>query len=567
VPKLPWDELGACFVVAWVVVMVVRRLSYGVDFRDEAFYAAITQRFALGDVPFVDEINLRATGSLFATPFYWVFVKLTGSTDGIILFLRKVYVAVELGVAVCAYRLAILHVGRAHALLVAAAAAAYVPFSIPALSYNTVAASLLAAGVCIGLRGLALDARRSLIVAGVVHGLACVAYPPLALICLVLVGGMWVSAPGETSRERRRPLLAYLLGQGGVGALAALTLGPPLLTSLGAIMAYEGQLTQPRSLKKALDLVEQLDRFSPATPSTFLTVAVLWLLARQSLRARRFVLPFAVLAIASAFREGSPTEKIVWASNLSIFIPLYLGLFALVLVALVPAQQVGEGGARAGVRRQLFFVGVLPSLVAGSLMAFSSDAGFGNANLGYFAASLVALVALPLAVQGDSAAPLPAPARAFTFAAMAAVPYFMVSTFAVGVYWDGAVSAHTTQVRSGPFASLYTLPAKAQRAEEVNQAIRALVKPGDSFVSFYDFPAGYLSVPVKPGMPTSWADQRAAYQGPQLDYYRRRRDGKGYALVLTGTKARDAALDALVAVPARLVRDGGWYRIYREPPP
>jgi hypothetical protein len=555
---LPWDELAASFLVAWVVVAVYRRLPYGVDFRDEAFYAAIAQRFALGDRPYADEMNLRSTGSLFLVPFYSVYLQVVGSTDGLMLFFRKIYLGLQVLVGLCAYRLAILHVRTACALAVAAAAIAYVPFSIPALSYNTVGASLLAAGTCLILRGLALGAPRgTLVLGGVVHGLACVAYPPLVVACLVVLGGLALPGVVDPGRRRHAALLSYLGGLGGVGAVAALALGPLLAANLGRILAYEGQLTQPRDLKKWSDLISEAERFSPATPSTLTTLGVAVLLGFHGLAARRVVVAVLLAYTAYHFRVGSPVERIVSASNLSLFVPLYLGLLGpVILLFLDPGR----------VRRAFLLVGILPAILAGDLIAFSSDAGFGNATLGLFAGSLVTLVAVPLAMDGASAAAGPG-TRWLALAAMASAPLIMVSSFQKGTYWDGPVAAQTTKVMTGPFSGMYTLPFKAQRAEEMNAAIRALVPRGSSFVSFYDFPAAYLSVPVRPGLPTSWTDSRASYGGGPADYYRRRRTGTGYAFVLTGVKARDAALDGAVVDPKRLLKDGAWYRIYREPPP
>jgi hypothetical protein len=37
--------------------------------------------------------------------------------------------------------------------------------------------------------------------------------------------------------------------------------------------------------------------------------------------------------------------------------------------------------------------------------------------------------------------------------------------------------------------------------------------------------------------------------------------------VITGNTGTSAELEALVEVPERLLKDKGWFKIYREPPP
>jgi len=54
-------SIGAAMVVltaCWV------RLGYGLDLSDEAYYVALAYRFALGDIPFEDELHHAFTVTL-----------------------------------------------------------------------------------------------------------------------------------------------------------------------------------------------------------------------------------------------------------------------------------------------------------------------------------------------------------------------------------------------------------------------------------------------------------------------------------------------------------------------
>ena len=71
---------------------------------DEYFYHAITQRLLNGDRLMYDEWSFVQFASLFEIIPFALFTKLTGGTDGIILFLRYIYIAVNLALFCFLYR-------------------------------------------------------------------------------------------------------------------------------------------------------------------------------------------------------------------------------------------------------------------------------------------------------------------------------------------------------------------------------------------------------------------------------------------------------------------------------
>lgn len=65
-----------------VLALCYARLFFGVDFLDEAFYAAIPYRFVLGARPFVDELNISQTFAFLTYPLVRLYVSLY-STNGL----------------------------------------------------------------------------------------------------------------------------------------------------------------------------------------------------------------------------------------------------------------------------------------------------------------------------------------------------------------------------------------------------------------------------------------------------------------------------------------------------
>ena len=55
--------------------------------------------------------------------------------------------------------------------------------------------------------------------------------------------------------------------------------------------------------------------------------------------------------------------------------------------------------------------------------------------------------------------------------------------------------------------------------------------------------------------------------GPLLPYYHQHRTGRGLVVSITGNVGRSRDLETLVEHHSRLLKDAGWFRIWREPPP
>lgn len=63
---------------------------------DEPYYAALGYRFATGTRMFVDEWHISQMFGFLTMPFVWLFMQVTGGTDGVVLFLRFCYLVMSL---------------------------------------------------------------------------------------------------------------------------------------------------------------------------------------------------------------------------------------------------------------------------------------------------------------------------------------------------------------------------------------------------------------------------------------------------------------------------------------
>jgi len=117
-------------------VGLAARGFFGFDWTDESFYLSLVHRLYQGDGPLVHEWHPAQGFSVLLLPLYAAYVKLHGSTGGVVLFFRLEYVLFSLATACVLF-----HVLRRHGLLPALGSALLVLFyakiSLGTFSYNT----------------------------------------------------------------------------------------------------------------------------------------------------------------------------------------------------------------------------------------------------------------------------------------------------------------------------------------------------------------------------------------------------------------------------------------------
>ncbi len=229
----------ACLIALITVMSFWTRMRLGVDLTDESFPIALAYRFVLGDRPFLHEFSHVQTSALILWPLVWLYVKLVGSTKGIILFSRCLFVAsgtLAGGVVFATLRR---HLFWPAALVVSLLCLAYVPFAIASPGYNALGMHLFTLGAFLCLRvAMHVRFRRAAYLAGLCCGLAVVAYPSYApavvllVVCTVLV------------RSTARLACVGLMVSGGltIALLVAPTLLRAGLSNVLACFTYSASL-------------------------------------------------------------------------------------------------------------------------------------------------------------------------------------------------------------------------------------------------------------------------------------------------------------------------------------
>ena len=167
-----------CLLYGWFVLSV----PYGFGVPDEAFYLTIPQRLLLGDRMLLEEWHLSQFTAVFQLLPYAVFTKLTGGTEGIVLCMRYVYLAMSF--TSFWYIFIKLRKTPWRALLCAFCFCAFVPFAVFAPNYYTIPIFLLLISCFTFCSDATCPSRVHLFFAGVLFAGAVLITPALTLAYL-----------------------------------------------------------------------------------------------------------------------------------------------------------------------------------------------------------------------------------------------------------------------------------------------------------------------------------------------------------------------------------------------
>lgn len=208
-------------------VMLFMKCRYGFANVDESFYLTVPYRLCQGDALFLNEWHLsQMTGWILQLPMA-LFLRLGGSTEGVVLAFRQLYVALHLVSSTVIFLLL-----RRKCKIGGAVAALffciYVPYNISTLCYNSMGLGLMTLSTVIVT---CADRRWSDVIGGSLYALAVLCCPYLAVL-LPIYGGAVLLVRSRPKWGEGLPFLLprrfgmYVLGIALPAALFLITVLP-----------------------------------------------------------------------------------------------------------------------------------------------------------------------------------------------------------------------------------------------------------------------------------------------------------------------------------------------------
>jgi hypothetical protein len=524
---------------AAAVVFTWQRLFVGIDLRDESFSIVVPWRWALGDMPFVNEQNLAQVSSLLDYPF----VKLFGiirdyDVTGFVLYTRHLYLLLMLGVAAAVFLIGRRLMRWELALPLASVYVSFIFLQAPQLSYNTMGAAFLTLGAALGL-WVVLEGRGRVwaLASGAAFGLAAVAYPTLLFIvpfyavffafalgrrAVGMVAELAFSQPPDpegppTGLAAWRALSVWVLGGAGV------------LLPIGGVILSFGLRNLERCWTFTMEVARSKDQLGGATKAYEVALGF-W----RFYWSRPYLI-VAALVIFIVFKRWPMAGRILLAA-----LPLALWLaghsmfdatgFVLVYAVLAPYLFLFVPRSKREAGAKLLLWVWAPAMIAGAMTAFTSAAGYLSAPVGFTPAllasgvflawSLEAVTASETAARRPSGAPLPWLALAVLVAVVGVTVGFQLQQRDVP-YGD-----LTSRFDSGPWWGIKVSPERRRLLDGFASDLRAQSRPDDVLLVFSQACGYYLFWNGRIAANSyglSNADVTAPLPQSTISYYRRHR--------------------------------------------
>jgi hypothetical protein len=465
------------------VGLLAWRITRGIDMSDESYYAIFLDEWLKEGIAATPFLVLHQTAALLTYPFVLLHHAIVGSTAGLLLYLRCLFLVGSTASALVVVRFLRDVWPGPHRWLVGAFVVAFVPYNLPAPSYNTMGGqAFLVAGAALGCAVLAAPRgqhwRLWLLTSAAAWTVAVMAYPSLLLAVLVLgLALLLLVRPG------RRLLGTYALFVGAGQLLAWATVCAIFgLQELAQSLTYTAGLaatTQPRAIPAHIAQLLAASRWS----------AVVFLLALFVGVLRRRLSPW-VTAAADAALFGTLLVIPPALFHVSHSIVLAAALGGVALLADVRRQATLEA--------KLLAVLTLTSWIAGVAMAGAATLGPLKVPLG---ALLAACITIAVAAKRSSQAGYP------RLAVLPAVTLWTVLAVSMFDAYYGEppeyASAARVHLDRGPFAGLTAAADDARVLRVAQDALRDYERAGDTLAVLGRYPGFYLEskAPVRALLP------------------------------------------------------------------
>ena len=105
-------NINRIFIVSMIAIVAIflSRIKYGMADVDETFYLSIPYRILQGDCYFIDEWNLAQMYSFMMLPIMKAYLAVFGTTEGIVIAFRVIYIIVQMTVTIIGYILSLIHI-------------------------------------------------------------------------------------------------------------------------------------------------------------------------------------------------------------------------------------------------------------------------------------------------------------------------------------------------------------------------------------------------------------------------------------------------------------------------
>ena len=508
---------------AVLVVLAIFRAMLCITVTDEVFNIGQSFRTIQGNLFLVENWDYFQTGDSFLTPFLYVFYRITGSTEGIVLFSRIVFIVLQVLLSVFLYKILSRFFESISALFAVMIYSTAVSFLLFYMWYDNWEIFFRLIGLFLvfyAVAGEKTDAKKtyiSVFIAGIVHACMVFAYPTMAAVYVYILILLFAYKRKQSTRANTFRALAYILGAALVFAIFVVYVlmnGVSNLFIFNNVMSEAGLSSTGRegffafaetiSKIKAL-IVENVIHYMFALIIFAVDIAMLYVFRKSRKRGIIFcsimIAGCIVLLMMTVFRSDSLNTLMTYLSLYTI--PLYL--------------LIRKKSEKKNAYKDLIIVLSVSSLLAGIVYSMTALNGAIKFSAGARAGAIVTVLLLFELLRKSDMKLTPK----ISFGIIASL-MMLLNVFALYSFSFEGLKPYdcNTMIKSGIYKGIIDIPVSAKRYETVEKDLAEVITEGDKTITCGPFAMEfYLMSDLKPDAANLWAPNNTGLLFAYYDKY------------------------------------------------
>lgn len=494
---------------AVLIVLVILRTFFCIIITDEVFNIGQALRTIRGNTFLVENWDYFQTGDSFLIPFLYIFCKITGSTEGIVLFSRLVFVALQTLLSVFIYKILSRFFDRMSSFFAVVIYTTAISFLLFYMWYDNWEIFFRLIGLFLIFYAISsFDQKTSgkaylmVFLAGIAHACMVFAYPTIIALYVYVLALIFFYRRKQSAKAHNLMALFYILGSALVFAvfmLYVLKIGVGNLFIFNSTMAEAGLSSTGRegffSLASMIEktkalIVENVVFYMFALVFFAVGILILYVFRKNKHRILMFcsvmLMGCIVLLLMTAFRVDSLNTLMTYMSLYTI--PLYI--------------LVRKESDKTRHFKDLIMILWISSYIAGVVYSMTALDGAIKFSAGTRTGAIVTVLLLfevmkKIEVKTDSK----------TISGILATVLVVMNVFAVYSFsFDGQKPLEcNAMIKSGIYKGIIDAPDNAKRYAVVEKDLAEVITDGDKTIACGPFAMEfYLMSDLTPNAANLW---------------------------------------------------------------
>ena len=494
---------------AVLVLAVIFRAFLCISVMDEVFNIGQALRTLQGNTFLVENWDYFQTGDSFLIPFIFVFCKITGSTEGIVLFSRTVFIVLQLIMGIFLYKILSRFFDRMSSLFAVVIYSTAVSFLLFYMWYDNwelffrlIGLFLVFGAVTSFDQKTAKKAYIMVFIAGIAHACMVFAYPTMIVLYVYVLALIFFYRRKQSAKAHNLMALFYILGSALVFAvfmLYVLKIGTGNLFVFNSTMAEAGLSSTGRegffSLSSMIEktkalIVENIVFYMFSLVFFAVSILILYVFRKNKHKILMFcsvmLLGCIVLLLMTVFRVDSLNTLMTYLSLYTI--PLYLLI-----------RKESDKGRHF---KDLIVFLWISSYIAGVVYSMTALDGAIKFSAGTRTGAIVTVLLLFEAIRMSEMKIDRKTAFGILASVMVVMNVFALYSFS----FDGIKPLEcTARIRTGIYKGIIDLPDNAKRYETVEKDLAEVIKDGDKTIACGPYAMEfYLMTDLTPNAANLW---------------------------------------------------------------